>query len=127
MPYYHRTCGGEIAFWALKCKKCNKKWPWWLFFSLKPITRPKDEGPARDITPFYLPEPKGKPIKVVKGGTAYASWADNIPLVGLVASRLPNWPRWARILTVIVIVLAIVTLIIFLTGGFEIGEAKKTS
>lgn len=119
MPYYHRTCGGEISFWALKCLKCDKKWPWWLFFSLKPMIRPKSEGPARDITPFHLSEPKGKLSKVIKGGTAYASWADNIPFVGLVATRLPNWPRWARILTVIVFVLAIVTLIIFLTGGFR--------
>jgi len=117
MPYYHKGCGGEIAFWALRCKKCGKTWPWWLFFSLKPLFSPKKAGPARDITPFMPSLPK---VAISKGKTTYARWADSIPVVALVASRLPNWPRWARILTFFGLV-AILSALVYWTRQVILG------
>ena len=110
MPYYHKKCGGEVAFWALKCKKCNHKWPWTTFFSIQPLLD-KKAGPAKDMTPFMVSLPKNKLLE--KGKTSYASWADNVPGVGFVASRLPNWPKWARITVGVCIVFIIAVLIIW--------------
>lgn len=94
MPYYHKGCEGEIAFWALKCKKCGETWSWTTWFSVAPLID-KNRGPAKGMTPFRMPDVK---IPKVKADTKYASWGDNVPGVGFIASRLPNWPRWARIL-----------------------------
>ena len=91
MPYYHTKDNAKIHFWRRKCSKCSRKWPVSALFSL--------------TTPEGMVRAPAKEYKVkVKGPTTYASWADRVPFVSVVASRLPNWPRWARLLSFCIVV-----------------------
>jgi len=101
MPYYHTKCGGEVSFWARKCKKCGHRWPIIALFS---------PSVPKGMTTF---RPSVKVPEFKRGTTSYAKWADNIPGVSLLASHLPHWPRWLRILA-FVIVLSII--LYFLRG-----------
>jgi len=49
MPYYHKGCGGEVAFWSLRCKKCGHRWGLGVMFSVRPLLD-RREGPAKDIS-----------------------------------------------------------------------------
>ncbi len=93
MPYYHVKCRGQIRWYPFlpippKCQKCGQTWSFLTVF-----------GPKRDDMTYVLPEYKGPKVKLEKGGTNYAPWADTLPAVAMIASRLPNWPRWLRILS----------------------------
>ena len=99
MPYIHRGCDGEIAFWRRKCKKCGYTWPISVLFA---------GAPPPDMF-FWI-----KPIE--RGQTSYAKWGDKIPAAGALASRLPNWPRWVRISVAVVSILGIVYLVLKITG-----------
>lgn len=91
MPYFHKSCGGEIRWYpplpvAPKCRKCGKTWNPLVVYGAKRadmIFRMKHHVPA---------------IKLERGQTSYAKWADSAPPgVAFIASKLPNWPRWLRL------------------------------
>lgn len=106
MPYYHNKCGGEIRWFSFlpippKCKKCGKRWNPLIIY-----------GPPRKDMTFAVPI-----LAIKKGTTSYAGWADKLPGVSLLASRLPNWPRWARILSLLVLVTILSFVFYLLFGG----------
>ncbi len=103
MPYYHLKDNGEVKFWSRKCKVCGKHWSFMTLFAMSP---PKDMR-------YFIHTPQ---LKVKKGKTSYAKWAEKVPGgAATVASWLPNWPRWARIAFVLglAVVLSIVFYFIF--------------
>lgn len=89
MSYYHNKCKGQITWYPFlpirpKCQKCGKTWSPWVVYSAQP---PPDMTYA-----FETP----KSLKLQKGTTSYAPWADSSyapPGVAFVASNLPNWSR----------------------------------
>lgn len=102
MPYYHLKCGGEIGILRRKCKKCGKKWPFWVWFQY-PL--------PKDISMFYLGKSKERGVKKPR---RYPKWTSKFPLATDVANLLPDWPRWARILTTVIFVGGVITLVTFL-------------
>lgn len=103
MPYFHTLDEGRVHFWRRRCIKCNKKWPVKVLFSRKV---PKD---------MYF---EAKHLKLEKGSTKYAQWADKFPASAFVASRLPNWPRWARIgIALLFIFIAVLVVYLWPKGG----------
>jgi len=109
MPYYHRGCNGLIKWYPPlpippRCARCGKRWSPFVLYGL----------PPKDMVFEHAIKPK---LKLKKGKTAYAKWADQVPMVSFVASRLPNWPRWARILVTLAIATGLVFLVRFTLGG----------
>ena len=93
MPYYHNECGGMVAWRPFlpvrpKCQICGKTW--------SPLVVYKSH--VDDMTYVY----EGFTVKLEKGDTSYAAWADSPntpPGVTYVASNLPNWPRKWRFIS----------------------------
>lgn len=93
IPYFHDECGGQVRWFPFlpirpRCERCGKRWP---FLS---VYRPQ---PPSDMTYEFR-----SPIRLQRGTTPYASWADSPyapPGVTLVASNLPNWPRKWRFIS----------------------------
>lgn len=87
--YIHKKCGGDIAIFRRKCKKCGKKWN----DAATLIVPPKDWILLKYDTP--------------RKSTSYAKWGDKVPYVGWIAGKLPNWPKWARVTAFFIYILAI--------------------
>lgn len=87
--WMHSKCGGEVDTKSRRCLKCKKQWGYLAF-----IFDPKG------LRLINIPIPY-EPIREKEEGTSYAKWADKLPYVGVVASKLPKWPRWARIVATI--------------------------
>ncbi len=103
--YIHAHCGGVVK--GRKCLRCGKKWniiSFWVDPSgIRPQIMNREEYEKKS----------GAKVTVKKGAT-YAKWADKLPGVSTVASRLPNWPRWARLLTAGLLVAGLLVVIILL-------------
>ena len=97
--WIHTGCGGTIDVKKRTCTKCKKVWNFWNFFmdpvGIRPLKRTEE-----------VPE------------TSYARWADRVPYVSLIASKLPNWPRWARIISTLLVYGIVIfgILLVFFSG-----------
>jgi len=102
MEFIHANCGGDIR--DRVCQGCGKKWGLAAYMSATDI-RPKPV--SREERLAKLAEKPPKPV------TTYASWADNIPFVPVIAKLYPNWPRKWRILSFVIFYGIIITGIIY--------------
>ena len=104
MPFYHTKDNGQVGTLSGKCQVCGKRWPWTVILSTR-------------VPKGMYWEPVSK-LAITKGQTSYAGWADRLPGVSIVASRLPNWPRWVRVLTVLLFILLAIILVLWFIRGF---------
>lgn len=100
--YTHTKCGGTIDIRHRSCLKCKKRWSI-IDFVIDPV----------GIRPILIKE------EVSTKKRTYASWADKLPYVGIVAGVLPNWPRWLRILVFVAAIGIVYTLLYWIFGGFN--------
>lgn len=100
--YLHTKCGGQVDVKKRSCTKCHKVWNI-VEFVVDPI----------GIRPVLIKD------KISIKKRTYASWADKLPYVGVVAGILPNWPRWLRIIIFLLAFGIVYTLLYWAFGGFN--------
>jgi len=111
MNYKHRVCNGRIDTKKRQCERCGKKWniaSWYTTTELMPITESRKERLAK------------RAAKPQKAPTSYAAWADSVPFVGFVASKLPNWPIKYRIVSVALFYIGLIGLVVWLWDNYPI-------
>jgi len=98
MNFIHIKCGGEIDKKNRICQGCGRRWNIISFL----FTRELRATPAgRSSLESRIASKVEKVSR--RGGTSYASWGDDYPGVGWLASHLPNWKRRYRILSSLVV------------------------